>query len=226
MLERRYRGGTLSVITTGTTFGIVVGGPVAFAVGGGWRAAWLLFAVAAFAVMVWNLLILPSGPHGEVENRPRLRAGWFFGRRSTRLFAVAFVFGFGGTVYWTYAVDLVERAGLRFSLAAGMAALGAAPALLGISHSSWAAAGISAVLFGATFMIMSALLVNWTSAVFPGQPGTGFSATQLFIAAGTIAGPAAMGTFAEPFSLQTALLITAVLVLASVAVSPAEEKGE
>lgn len=252
MVGRRHRGRTLSVITTGTTFGIVVGGSVAFAAGA-WRAAWLFFAVAAFVVMVWNLLILPSGPHGEAEERPRLSAGWFFGWRSARLFGVASVFGFGGTVYWTYAVDLIkraglagpafwtvvgvsgiagvatgdliERAGLRRSLVAGMAALGAAPALLGLSSSSWVAAGVSAVLFGAAFMVMSALLVNWTSAVFPGQPGTGFSATQLFIAAGTIAGPAVTGAFAERFSLQAAFLITAVAVLASVAVRPAE-KGE
>lgn len=116
MIRPESQSRTLSIITTGTTFGVLVAGPAALVAGGAWRGAWIAFAVVALAVTVWNALLLPAGPHGKggEEGRaalPELRWRWFIGPRSVRLFAVAASFGFTGTVYWTYAVDLVSRAG-------------------------------------------------------------------------------------------------------------------
>jgi predicted MFS family arabinose efflux permease len=251
---------TLSIITTGTTFGILVAGPAALVAGEAWRGAWLAFAVGALAVTAWNAFLLPSGPHGNGgENgsggQPELRFRWFVGPSSVRLFVVAASFGFTGTVYWTYAVDLVAQAGgfaqsagpllwtavgaagivgvatgdvisrlgLRFTLIAALIALGVAIGLIAAAPTSWLALGISAVLFGSSFMGMSALLVTWTSTVFPEQPGTGFSATQVFLALGTITGPAIMGVVAGQLSMETAFLITALLALLTVLVRPREE---
>lgn len=251
---------TLSIITTGTTFGVLVAGPAALVAGGAWRGAWIVFAVVALAVTAWNALLLPAGPHGKEgeEGRaalPELRWRWFIGPRSVRLFAVAASFGFTGTVYWTYAVDLVSRAGgfpasagpllwtavgvtgiagvatgdlisrlgLRLSLVATLTALGVATGVLGAAPMSWVALGISAALFGSSFMALSALLVTWTSTVFPDQPGTGFSATQVFLAAGTITGPALMGVVAGRFGMETAFIVTALLALLTALVRPKEE---
>ena len=260
MIGPESRSRTLSIITTGTTFGILVAGPAALVAGGAWRGAWIAFAVVALAVTAWNALLLPAGPHGRgsEEGRsalPELRWQWFIGPRSVRLFAVAVLFGFTGTVYWTYAVDLVSRAGgfpasagplfwttvgiagiagvatgdvisrlgLRRSLVATLAALGVATGILGAAPSSWVALGISAALFGSSFMALSAILVNWTSTVFPGQPGTGFSATQVFLAVGTITGPALMGIVAGRFGMETAFIVTALLALLTALVRPGEE---
>ncbi len=88
---------------------------------------------------------------------------------------------------------------------------------------SWVALGISAALFGSSFMALSALLVMWTSNVFPDQPGTGFSATQIFLAAGTITGPALMGVVAGRFGMETAFIVTALLALLTALVRPKEE---
>lgn len=265
MVDPQSRGRTLSVITTGTTFGVLVAGPAAlFALfaGGAWRGAWVAFAAVAVAGAVWNARLLPAGPHeAGAEGRdgdsgmPRLELRWFFGSRSAPLFAVALSFGFAGTVYWTYAVDLISRVGelpvaagplfwtvvgaagiagvatgdlisrfgLRLSLAASLFALAVSAGLIGAAPASWAALGFSAVLFGASFMVMSALLVNWTSDVFPEQPGTGFSATQVFLALGTITGPAVMGILAGRFGLGMAFLVTAALALLTILVRPKKE---
>lgn len=260
MIRLESQSRMLSIITTGTTFGILVAGPAALVAGTAWRGAWIAFAVVALAVTVWNALLLPAGPHsnggdGGASPLPELRWQWFIGPRSVRLFAVAVSFGFTGTVYWTYAVDLVSQAGgfspsagplfwtavgvagiagvatgdlisrlgLRLSLVVTLAALGVATAVLGAAPTSWVALGISAALFGSSFMGLSALLVTWTSTVFPDQPGTGFSATQVFLAVGTIAGPALMGIVAGGFGMETAFIITAFLALLTVLVRPREQ---
>jgi predicted MFS family arabinose efflux permease len=65
--------------------------------------------------------------------------------------------------------------------------------------------------------------VTWTSTVFPDQPGTGFSATQVFLAAGTITGPAIMGVVAGRLGMETAFFVTALLALVTALVRPKEE---
>lgn len=119
--------------------------------------------------------------------------------------------------------DLISRLGLRLSLVATLTALGVATGVLGAAPMSWVALGISAALFGSSFMALSALLVTWTSTIFPDQPGTGFSATQVFLAAGTITGPALMGVVAGRFGMETAFIVTALLALLTALVRPKEE---
>jgi predicted MFS family arabinose efflux permease len=260
MIDAESQNRTLSIITTGTTFGILVAGPAALAAGGEWRGVWIGFAVVALAVTAWNALLLPKGPHcnrdeEESAAQPELRWRWFIGPRSMRLFAVAISFGFAGTVYWTYAVDLISlaggfppsagpllwtvvgitgiagvatgdvisRLGLRLTLVAALTALGVATGLIALAPMSWVALGISAALFGSSFMALSALLVTWTSTVFPDQPGTGFSATQVFLAVGTITGPAIMGVVAGRFGMETAFIVTALLALLTALVKPKED---
>jgi predicted MFS family arabinose efflux permease len=260
MVEAETQNRTLSIITTGTTFGILVAGPAALVAGEEWRGVWIGFAVVALAVTAWNALLLPKGPHGnggdeEDDAQPELRWRWFVGPSSMRLFAVAISFGFTGTVYWTYAVDLISEAGgfspsagpllwtvvgvtgfvgvatgdvisrlgLRLSLVAALTALGVATGIIGLAPMFWVALGVSAALFGASFMVMSALLVTWTSTVFPEQPGTGFSATQVFLAVGTIIGPAIMGVVAGQIGMETAFIVTALLALVTVLVRPQED---
>jgi predicted MFS family arabinose efflux permease len=257
MVRPESQSRTLSIITTGTTFGIMVAGPAALVAGEAWRGAWFAFAVVALVVTAWNALLLPTGPHGAggdegAASLPELRWRWFVGPRSIRLFAVAISFGFTGTVYWTYAVDLISsaggfsssagplfwtavgiagiagvatgdlisRVGLRLSLIASLTALGVATGVLGLNPTSWVVLAVSATLFGMSFMVLSALLVTWTSSVFPEQPGTGFSATQVFLAIGTITGPALMGIVAGRFDMQTVFAVTALLAVITALVRP------
>jgi predicted MFS family arabinose efflux permease len=263
MIRRESQSRTLSIITTGTTFGILVAGPAALVAGGSWRGAWIAFAILAIAVTVWNAFLLPAGPHAQDgsdgdQSSPEFRWQWFVGQRSARLFTVAVLFGFTGTVYWTYAVDLIaqsgafdqsagplfwtavgvagiagiatgdviSRLGLHLSLAAALIASAIAIGAIGVAPTSWVAVGISAVLFGSSFMALSAILVNWTSMVFPEQPGTGFSATQVFLAVGTITGPAIMGFVAGQIGMGTAILVTALLAMMTLVVRPREHSQE
>jgi len=103
----------LSIISTGTTFGIVVTGLaalVATAYGLPWRAAWFVFAAGSLAVAALNAALLPraSADEGEAEPAGWPDLGWFWCAASAPLFGVALFFGVVNAVYWSFAVDLVS----------------------------------------------------------------------------------------------------------------------
>lgn len=103
----------LSLISSGTTFGLIVAGPVVLLAETSWRSVWIAFAAVALANTAWNAWLLPKGPHGDLGiGRPRLRWRWFVSRRSLPLFALAFFYGLIGAFYFTYSVDLVSASGL------------------------------------------------------------------------------------------------------------------
>jgi predicted MFS family arabinose efflux permease len=251
--QRRSR--TLAVISTGTTFGLMVAGPVALLTGSAWRVAWVLFAGCAVVVAVWNAWLLPAGAQLDSQHRlPDLRWGWFVCSRSRPLFAVAFSYGLIAAFYYTYAVDLVrasglpsssgpllwavigvggttgvitgdlaERFGVRRVLVACLALLSAAIALLAAAPASWPAVLASALVYGAAYMPIAALLVVWSASVFAQQPATGFSATVLVLAVGSIAGPAVLGAIAGQLGLPAAFFLAAGLTLCTALWRPTED---
>ena len=251
------RGRVLSIMSTGTTFGVMVAGLTALLVGEDWRTGWLAFAAAAIVAMVWNAWILPGGPHGADGADPlhRLGWGWFVRADSVPLFVVALSFGVVSAFYWSFAVDLIARSGgfspaagpvfyavvgaagfiglftgdavtrfgLRRVLLAILASLGVASFLVGMAPAWWPAIGASAVLYGASVMLMSALLAVWSSAIFAEQPSTGFSVTLFLFGVGSIAGPATLGAFAGRFGLSATFLFSAALALLTILARPTRE---
>ena len=126
LVEKEHRNRVLSVISTGTTFGLTVAGPVALLAstssvdgGSGWRYAWAAFAGVALFVALWNFRLLPLKPyHGATKKNnwgddavgmPSF--GWFLSRRTVPLLGQAFFYGLVAAFYYTYAVDLVRRSG-------------------------------------------------------------------------------------------------------------------
>lgn len=257
----QLRDRVLSVVSTGTTFGIMVAGLTALATGAWglpWRVAWLSFALAAFAVAAYNAWALPGVPHGPGGRGVgvhRLGLGWFLRTGSAPLFVVALSFGLVNAVYWSFAVDLISRSGgsylasgpllyavlgvfgfaglftgdamarfgLRRVLVAIQVSLGISVGILGLASASLSAVCVSAVLFGVGVMTMSALLSVWSSALFPEQPSTGFSAALFLFAIGNVVGPGALGEFAGSFGLEAAFLLTGTLALLTALVRPAGE---
>lgn len=115
--ERRAR--TLTAINSGTSYGVMLAGPVALLAGSQWRVAWLAFAALALCATLWNARLLPgkAGP-GETAALPRLRWSWFVCPRSGPLLVAALMLGLTSAVYWTFAVDLISQTG-SFSGAGG-----------------------------------------------------------------------------------------------------------
>ncbi len=118
LVEKERRDRVLSVVSTGTTFGLVVAGPAVLLVsyaGGdsGWRYALAFFAVAGFGAALWNMKLLPNEPYCTSGTRAGENAGvgWFLGKRSAPLLGQAFFYGLTAAFYYTYAVDFIRRAG-------------------------------------------------------------------------------------------------------------------
>jgi predicted MFS family arabinose efflux permease len=125
LVEEERRGRVLSVVSTGTAFGLAVAGPVVlltatggFGNGAGWRYAWAAFAVAALLVALWNARLLPGEPYrqasaeaGAKDGTGVLCPGWFLRRGSAPLLGQAFSYGLITAFYYTYAVDLVRQSG-------------------------------------------------------------------------------------------------------------------
>lgn len=101
------QGRVLSVISTGTTFGVLILGVAAFAAGPSWRTAWLVFAATALAAGAVNLFAVPAKASSAATvsdgEQPRLltRVG------AAPLFTVALSFGAVSAFYWAFAVELV-----------------------------------------------------------------------------------------------------------------------
>ncbi|MGF1470787.1 MAG: MFS transporter [Rubrobacteraceae bacterium] len=254
MVPPRLQGRVLSVVSTGTTFGILAAGVVALAAGSSWRAGWILFAAAAVVGVVLNVFVLPPGRHGSYDetsgNAPgrSSRVGWFARPESYALFTVAFSFGIFSAFYYAFAVDYVSRSGglpgtagplffialgiagfvglftgeavsrfgLRRVLLAILVSQGISALLLGAAPAWWPGVAISAALFGADVMLMSALLAMWSSWVFAEQPSTGFSATLILLGSGSVVGPAALGAFAGNFGLGAAFLVAGAISLLTI----------
>lgn len=106
------RNRVLAAIGTGTTFGLVVAGPVALLCDrtGSWRAAWVAFALIAAVTALSNARLLPSVESAGREPLPPLRRP--VPPEVRRLLGQAFIYGTVAAVYYTYAVDLAVDAGL------------------------------------------------------------------------------------------------------------------
>ena len=240
----------LSIVSSGTAFGLVIIGPIALLSGEEWRTVWLIFAAVAFIVAAWNAWAVPGLSKQKTGHVPSLRWSWFVCPKSRPLFFVAFSYGVTSSVYWTYAVDLTrsgnmpadtgpvfwtlvgiggfaglaagdcsKRFGLKYTLAAILAAYSLSIGTLAITL-SWATIIVSGALYGATFMMLAALLVIWSADVFQDRPSVGVSAVILSLTTGSMLGPAVFGPLADTFHLRVIFIIMAGLALLTVFVRP------
>jgi predicted MFS family arabinose efflux permease len=106
------RGRVLAAISSGTGWGVALAVPIALLAGEGWRTAWLLFAATAALATVWALIVLPghTRPLGRSEI-VRLSRTWFVCPRSAPVLAEGLVIGLASSVYWTFAVEHLQRPG-------------------------------------------------------------------------------------------------------------------
>ena len=130
VLPDNARAGALSVISTGTTFGVVVAAGLAFAVTEGilhWRAVWLGFALGGVALAGFALAGLPPMRRGAHKARdaieqivqtamplvpdPQPAAARLTQRAAIPLYATALCYGMANAVFLSFAADRVVVAG-------------------------------------------------------------------------------------------------------------------
>jgi MFS family permease len=101
-------------------------------------------------------------------------------------------------------------------LAAVSASWGARPA--------WVAAAVSALVFGAMTLSVTAILGLWTTDVFAARPSAGFGAVDVVCGVGQMLGPAAFGLLGDAAGLRLAFLAAAVVALAALLTRPRRQR--
>ena len=268
---RQDRANTL--INSGTSVGVALSGPVALVAVTQWRLAWAAFAAVGLLVMVWNLVLMPTGDSNsdgesleEVEKQgsaepateqdlPEITFGWLVGRSSYPLFAASVGLGLASAAYWTFSRDLVVQAsdlgqigsttfwmvlgvsgllggaagdlvgrfglgvalrGALLAMAASIGMLAAAPGVLPVAY-------FSAALFGATYIMLTGIMLVWAVKVFRERPSTGVGAAFLLISAGQILGSYFAGVLTGMSGLQTTFAIFASVAIFSMVFGPRRE---
>ena len=140
-------------------------------------------------------------------------------------FAVDFLTQSGGltdnsvTLFWVLigvsgvagagTAQIVENLGLRTSLGLGQTAVSISLVLLALFPPTLFLVSVSAVLFGSSFIIVTALYGMWSMQLFPERPSAGFGWTFFLISIGQFVGPLIGGDVAEKFGGQFLLLVAA-----------------
>jgi predicted MFS family arabinose efflux permease len=123
----------LALVNAGSPVGLVVASVLVLVAGDQWRAAWWAFAAVGLVAAVVTWRVLSPGAVGPAPDRARPPLGWFWNRRSVRLFVVALGAAVTSGAYFAYAPDTAQDAGLAGWTGPAMwAALGLAGATVGV----------------------------------------------------------------------------------------------
>ena len=164
------QGRVLSMISSGTGWGVALAVPIAVLAASNWRAAWVAFAVIGVVSTAVAAVVLRTGRSARAEAHPLppLSWSWFVCPRSGPLLVGALLVGVGASVYWTFAADFVAGEGLPRS------AGGVLLAAVGLSSILGSFAGdllerlggrpalrISAIALGASLFLLAANPSSW-----------------------------------------------------------------
>jgi predicted MFS family arabinose efflux permease len=140
VVPRDRREQALTWINAGTSFGVLLSGPLALWAGANWRLAWLLFAGLALLSVGWYRRHLPalSRQQATPPSVP-LHWRWFTPLPVVRLLIVAVITGVTSAVFWTFAVDVLVSAG------------GVSPAM---STTFWVVVGVAGILGGQAGLLL------------------------------------------------------------------------
>ena len=121
------------------------------------------------------------------------------------------------SILGSFAADLVRLAGGRAGLLLAAWGLSASLLLAGLAPGSWAAVLVSALLFGAAYNLVIAILVIWGALVFADRPSAGLAGIAFLMGIGMLAGPVAGGALAGPLGMDGVFALAAgVIALAGV----------
>jgi predicted MFS family arabinose efflux permease len=209
--DRRPR--VLAAISSGTGWGVALASPIALLAGTSWRTAWLLFALAAALATAWALTVVPArdtpAGRGEIV---RLSPGWILCPRACPLLTGGLLVGLASSVYWTFAVEHLQRPG-GLSLAQSQIVL----AVVGVA-SVVGTAGADAVRhLGARTAFILAAAAEATSLLLlgcaPGTLATGLASAVLFGAAYNAVVAVQVMWSAQVFATRPSAGLAAVMVM-------------
>ncbi|MGB3632515.1 MAG: MFS transporter [Rubrobacteraceae bacterium] len=139
----------------------------------------------------------------------------------------------GSTTFWVVlgvsgllggaAGDLVGRFGLGLVLRGALLAMAVSIGMLAAAPGVLPVAYPSAAVFGATYIMLTGILLVWSVRVFRDRPSAGLGAAFLLIAAGQILGSYLAGVLVGASGLQTTFAVFAGVAVLSMVFGPRRE---
>ena len=218
ILEGRTGSRAIATISSGTGWGVLVAVPIALLAGEEWRMAWLAFTALAVLATLWAARTVPDTAWSpRTGNEGRLQASWFVCPRSGPLLAGALLIGLAASVYWTFAVDLADQAGLGREGARLLLGVVGAASLAGSLGGDLlerlggrAALVLTALLMAMALALLASAPSGWVAAMLSAAGfGAGYTlmvALQTIWSARVFADRPAVGLGAVMFVLSVGLL--------------------
>ncbi|WP_456268779.1 MFS transporter [Kushneria sp. AK178] len=113
-IAEKWHGRVLSMVSTGTTFGIAGAGVLALAVallGWDWRAIWFGFSALALSCAVYNLVVLRQLPRTTASSLDSATFRRLMNRAIRPIYWIAVSFGVTNGIYLSFAVDQIDSTG-------------------------------------------------------------------------------------------------------------------
>lgn len=209
-------------INSGSSFGIILSGSVALLFTEYWRLSYVLFAILAFIVLVWNTLSIPA--QGSSTHKTQTKLHWWPAIKKAKfLLVVSLIIGISSSIYWTFSrsyltvvYDMSTNESVVFWILMGISGVfgGFAGELINrvglalsyrlvlvmmllsiysITIPTMITVYSSAVLFGISYIIMTGLFIVWSSRIFKLTPSIGVSLSFLLLGVGQSVGSSIAG---------------------------------
>ncbi|GAF24008.1 hypothetical protein JCM19047_3867 [Bacillus sp. JCM 19047] len=243
-------------INSGTSFGLILTGPVVLLFTEQWRLSFWLFACIATAVLIWNVLSFPAtGP----TNRGKMytKRQWFRMISQARYLLIAsFGLGMSSSVYWTFGRSFLTAEygatateSLVFWVIIGMVGIvgGLAGGLIQTIGLSWSYRLIlvvllssmmmlnlphslvvfsSAALFGGAYIFLTGLFIVWATRIYETMPSIGVSLSFLALGVGQSLGSLVAGKMIESMSYSVTFTLFSLIGLIGLIVPISERNRE
>ncbi|PAE16751.1 MFS transporter [Virgibacillus sp. 7505] len=207
-------------INTGTSFGLILSGPIALLFAEQWRFAFIVFATIALAVLIWNSVSIPA--KDILTSKQNIFKYSIFNKAKFILIS-SLIIGIGSSIFWTFsrtylaveykmssaesslfwvimgasgvvggfAGGLINRIGLTLSYRIAITIM--ASAILIITIPTTTTIYLSSVFFGISYIFITGILIVWSSHKFAQMPSIGVSLSFLALGIGQSIGSSGAG---------------------------------
>lgn len=228
-----------SLINTGTSFGVIVSGPIALLFSGYWRNAFLFFALLALLTLIWTSLTVPKSAFINKSESFSLLSFSATVKKAQHLLSASLLIGLSSAIFWTFSRSYLTVVynwdnfnSVIFWIIMGAAGIGGSVAgtlikakglnftyrffvfMLIFSISLIVipyhyTIYLSAILFGITYIAMTGTLLIWGTRCFPDTPNLGVSLGYLGLGFGQTIGSTLAGITIESVSYPVSFLLFA-----------------
>ncbi|BCB03954.1 MFS transporter [Bacillus sp. KH172YL63] len=109
-VKERIQNRSLSIISTGSTVGLVMISSYYLLTDGEWRLIWATGGIIGFVILVWGYRAIPVLKDKQTSgDRKQINVRAFMTNQSKPLFLASLLFGISEATYWTYSADFVQE---------------------------------------------------------------------------------------------------------------------